>query len=492
MKKLLCAVLVLALLALPICAFSAGAANTEGERVTSGSNVERQNYNNSNWASTVLSYLVETTKGELMRVQADPYEGKYYVEYYDADYHFLRAFAVKAELPRFGGFYATESNYYILSGQNNPDESPKVECFRVTKYDLNWNRITSVGLYDCNTYIPFDAGSARMTHSGKYLLIRTCHEMYKSSDGYHHQANVTIQVDTNAMKITDSFTDVMNSGVGYVSHSFNQFIRVEDDHIVAVDHGDAYPRSIVLIRYPSKVSSGQFYTWGCEVTNLQTFPGQIGANYTGASVGGFEISGSSYLVAYSSIDQNAAQAGSVRNIYVASMDKQSGKVTVRQITHLAEKDASVSTPHLVKIGENSFVLLWSRNGDVYYTELNGKGEAVGKTYCIKGASLSDCVPLVTNGKLVWYTYQGSEILFYEIDTEDLSENNRNGTYALGDVDGSGTIDATDYLFVKRYVLGLCALSDAQLAAADVSKDGVIDSTDYSMVKRHVLQTFHIG
>ena len=33
--------------------------------------------------------------------------------------------------------------YYIVSGQNNPDELADVECFRITKYDKNWNRITS-------------------------------------------------------------------------------------------------------------------------------------------------------------------------------------------------------------------------------------------------------------------------------------------------------------------------------------------------------------
>ena len=45
---------------------------------------------------------------------------------------------------------------------------------------------------------------------GKYLVIHTSHEMYQTSDGYNHQANVTIQVDTETMTITDSFTKVMN------------------------------------------------------------------------------------------------------------------------------------------------------------------------------------------------------------------------------------------------------------------------------------------
>ena len=146
----------------------------------------------------------------------------------------------------------------MLTGQSNPNEDDNVEVFRITKYDKNWNRISSCGLFGANTYIPFDAGSARMTTVGDYLFIRTSHEMYKSSDGYHHQANVTIQVKMSTKEVTDSYTGVMNVNYGYVSHSFNQFICAEGNNIVAVDHGDAYPRSVVLINYPKDVTNGTF------------------------------------------------------------------------------------------------------------------------------------------------------------------------------------------------------------------------------------------
>ena len=66
------------------------------------------------------------------------------------------------------------------------EESADVEVYRITKYDKDWNRISSAGLYDCNTTVPFDAGSARMDSAGDYLFIRTCHEMYQSSDGRNH------------------------------------------------------------------------------------------------------------------------------------------------------------------------------------------------------------------------------------------------------------------------------------------------------------------
>lgn len=51
------------------------------------------------------------------------------------------------------------------------------------------------------------------------MIIHTCHEMYKSDDGYNHQANVTIQVDIDKMKITDSYTGVMDQRGSRILHN---------------------------------------------------------------------------------------------------------------------------------------------------------------------------------------------------------------------------------------------------------------------------------
>lgn len=184
----------------------------------SGKNVNAQSYNN--YSSTVKSYLTECSDGSLMRVQANAVSGKILVEYYDSAYNLKSTKLVDSELSIFGGFYSTDTNYYILSGQTNYNEDDSVEVYRITKYDTDWNRISSCGLYGENTYIPFDAGTARMISSGNYLLIRTCHEMYASSDGKHHQANVTIQVDMNTMTVTVNIQGLWIAGYGYVSPFF--------------------------------------------------------------------------------------------------------------------------------------------------------------------------------------------------------------------------------------------------------------------------------
>lgn len=392
----------------------------------SGSNVNSQNYYN--YDNTIKSYLTSDGNGGLMRIQADAVSSKILIEYYDTSYNFKSSKTINNELPIFGAFYETTSNYYILSGQINSEESDSVEVFRLTKYDKNWKKKSSCSLYGANTYIPFDAGSARITTSGKYMLIRTAHEMYMSDDGYHHQANVTIQVDMDNMKITDYFTDVMNSSYGYVSHSFNQFIKTEGNNIIAVDHGDAYPRSIVLIKYNTDFTTGSFvpdyyYDDGCTTVDMMVFPGSIGQNYTGATIGGFEISDSSYIVAGNATEQTNNFYGNTRNVFVAVASRDTGKgigtPTIKWITSYAEGKESTNTPHLVKISNSKFILLWSQGEKVYYTQLDGKGNKVGSIYSIEGA-LSDCVPYQLNGKIIWYTWDDEMMTFYEINTSNLA------------------------------------------------------------------------
>ncbi len=395
----------------------------------SGSNANEQNY--SRWAFTIQSYLVENDNNGFMRVQADAVENKILVEYYDTNYNLTETKLIKAELPIFGAFHATDDNYYILSGQTNPNEDNNAEVYRITKYSKDWNKISSCGLYGANTTIPFRAGSARITTDGNYMFIRTCHEMYQSSDGLNHQANVTIQVDMNAMEITDSYTEVMNSGYGYVSHSFNQFIKTENNNIIAVDHGDAYPRSITLIKYNTDFTGGTFtpdYYTKCDVFDIFSFSGGIGDNDTGASIGGFEISDSSYLVAGNSVDQINNFNGNTRNIFVTSTNKTTNATTINWITDYKEGEITTSTPHLVKINNNKFILLWTaindetdnENTKICYTQLDGLGNIVGDIYFMEG-ELSDCVPLLQNEKIIWYTWKDEAITFYEINTSDISK-----------------------------------------------------------------------
>lgn len=57
---------------------------------------------------------------------------------------------------------------------------------------------------------------------------------------------------------------------------------------------------------------------------------------------------------------------------------------------------------------------------------------------------------------------------------------------LGDVDGTGIIDSTDYARIKAVFLNIFSLNEAQYIAADVDKNSAIDSTDYIKLKSRFL------
>ena len=389
----------------------------------SGSNVNDQDY--VQWSDTVKSYLTVCDNGNYMRVQSGAIKGKLLVEYYSSDFEPLSTKLIDNELPIFGAFYDSGNNYYVLSGQENPKQNDSLEVFRITKYDKNWNKIKSCGLYGANTTVPFDAGSARMTHSGDHLLVRTCHEMYKSSDGNNHQANVTIEVDMPSMTITDSYTGVMNVDYGYVSHSFNQFIKTDGNHIVALDHGDAHPRSAVLVKYNSDFTTGKFFpSYFEQVSNIDvvTYPEYTAGhyNYTGAAIGGFDVSSSSYIVAQSTVDLDYINTSETRNVYVSAVSKDLSTNKLNKITSYAEGTDSASAPQLVKINNNSFLLLWTRDTKVSCVKLNADGTVNGSIHTFEG-SLSDCQPVIKNGRAVWYVYDKNNVTFNSLNLSNLDD-----------------------------------------------------------------------
>ena len=402
-------------------------------------------HNYSRSASPIGSYLVDIGNGNMMRVQFDYDSSNIYVEYYDSQYNVTGVRQLAPELPIYGGFYSGSDAYYIVTGQKNEEESDTVECYRITKYDKNWNRIGSAGLYDCNTFLPFRAGCVRMTEADGYLFVRTSHQMYLSSDGLRHQANVTIQFDENKLVITDSYTDVMNSKYGYVSHSFNQFIKTEGNHLVAVDHGDAYPRSIVLTEYQTDFTNGQFISnmnyWKnpCKSTDLFEFTGEIGDNATGASVGGFEVTDSAYLVAANSINQEDTSDDrsrhDYRNVCIVGKSKRDGHTFVNWLTNL-EGDLSATTPYLVKINDNKYLVMWSYQkrsvGAIDYTYIDADGSQISPVYTMNGM-LSDCEPVYINDTVVWYTSDSDgNVTFYGVDSNGNALGSLNGLIYDGD------------------------------------------------------------
>ena len=456
----------------------------------SGSNVNDQDY--VQWSDTVKSYLTVCDNGNYMRVQSGAIEGKLLVEYYSSDFEPLSTKLIDNELPIFGAFYDSGNNYYVLSGQENPKQNDSLEVFRITKYDKNWNKIKSCGLYGANTTVPFDAGSARMTHSGDHLLVRTCHEMYKSSDGNNHQANVTIEVDMPSMTITDSYTGVMNVDYGYVSHSFNQFIKTDGNHIVALDHGDAHPRSAVLVKYNSDFTTGKFFpSYFDKVSNIDvvTYPEYTAGhyNYTGAAIGGFDVSSSSYIVAQSTVDLDYINTSETRNVYVSSVSKDLSTNKLNKITSYAEGTDSASAPQLVKINNNSFLLLWARDTKVSCVKLNADGTVNGSIHTFEG-SLSDCQPVIKNGRAVWYVYDKNNVTFNslnlsnldDIKTVDVKTGHDYETKYASKTDGTVTQTCKSCGYVNKFTVPTSTTVYWRTDLSNTSFSSVLSKTQFSV------------
>ena len=456
----------------------------------SGSNVNDQDY--VQWSDTVKSYLTVCDNGNYMRVQSGAIEGKLLVEYYSSDFEPLSTKLIDNELPIFGAFYDSGNNYYVLSGQENPKQNDSLEVFRITKYDKNWNKIKSCGLYGANTTVPFDAGSARMTHSGDHLLVRTCHEMYKSSDGNNHQSNVTIEVDMPSMTITDSYTGIMNVDYGYVSHSFNQFIKTDGNHIVALDHGDAHPRSAVLVKYNSDFTTGKFfpsyYEKGGNI-DVVTYPEYTSGhyNYTGAAIGGFDVSSSSYIVAQSTVDLDYINTSKTRNVYVSAVSKDLSTNKLNKITSYAEGTDSASAPQLVKINDNSFLLLWARDTKVSCVKLNADGTVNGSIHTFEG-SLSDCQPVIKNGRAVWYVYDKNNVTFNslnlsnldDIKTVDVKTGHDYETKYASKTDGTVTQTCKSCGYVNKFTVPTSTTVYWRTDLSNTSFSSVLSKTQFSV------------
>ena len=374
-------------------------------------------YNEWNWTEVSKSYMY-SKDGKPVRVEA--LSDKVIVEFFSPEFNLDSSKNINLELPVFGGFFCGKDALYIMFGQNNTGNSDTAEVVRIVKYDFNWNRLGSVSYYGENTSIPFDAGASDFAEYGNILYVRTCHEMYSG-----HQANMTFAINISNMTGISSYTEVMNIGIGYVSHSFNQFIRIDGDKIVAVDHGDAHPRSVVLGQYPSSASEGRVDEWSYQYVNLLGTPGNSGANFTGTSLGGFEVSQNNYLVAVSKVayDDNFT-SNKVRNVSVliqpkGNFDTASTK-EVKFTSYAEGSGKGCANPYLVKVSDNVFVLMWEdldttsagvNNAALTNTfeavVIDGNGNKLSDIKTFTGA-LSDCQPIAFGGNVYWYGAGKSE------------------------------------------------------------------------------------
>lgn len=390
--------------------------------------VESNHANNDNtlypyfprWRDTVRSYMIENKDGTISVINGNK---DVTIETYDSHYTLLSQNKIPYELPLFGGFYGGKDYHYIAFGQSNEGENNSQEVIRIVRYDKNFKPIDSVSVKGGESYtvVPFSSAAGRMAQAGDELVFHTSRKRYKTSDGLNHQSQLTMIIDTQTMQVTN---DLGRFQKNHVSHSFDQYVLFDNNDHVLLDHGDAYPRSIVL----SKESGGDY-----KEVDLFNIPGAIGANCTGVSIGGFEASSSHYIALMNTIDHSLVKEYTSfhmvglerdqRDIIISVVPKNNltnhavEQITLKQYTG-TNKNGSI--PHLVKITDNQFMAMWQeydqldRVGDLQYVMIDGQGKLASEIKSIKHFKLSTNQPVLIGGKVTWYVDTKGMRTFYTI------------------------------------------------------------------------------
>lgn len=372
------------------------------------------------WGSVITSYLLNNKDKTISVIEAN---NLVTIETYNEQYNLIAKKSIEYELPIFGGFYSGEKYNYIAFGQDNYEENDDKEVIRIVRYDKNFKRIDSVSIKggESITVGPFNAGSGRMAEYGNRLVFHTSRIRYTTEDGLNHQSQLTIIVNTSTMKVTN---DLGRFQSNHVSHSFAQYVLFDNDAHVLIDHGDAYPRSIVLHK-----EKGKYYS----EADLFKIPGKIGANCTGVSVGGFEISSANYIVAMNTIDHSLVSDYTSydmigleidqRDIILCILPKNNiDSTSVKQaiIKKYVGSDKNASIPQLLKISDDKLMVMWQEYdnynilGDLKYVLIDKDGNTTSEIKTIKKFKLSKGNPIVVNNKIIWYVNENGIRIFYSI------------------------------------------------------------------------------
>lgn len=386
----------------------------------------------SRWALPVKSFMTVGENDTYIIVETKNNDGieTVTVQTYDTQYNLQNVKTLPRELSIFGTLYEGERYNYIAYGQENPNEENK-EVIRVVKYDKAFNRIAAVSIqgHDISTTIPFHAAKASMFEQNGQLVLHTSRERYMSDDGLNHQSQLTIVIDTVNMRIVN---DTSLFQKNHVSHSFDQYVLFDGQQHVLLDHGDAYPRALVIHK-----GDGHTYV----EKEIIDIPGSTGANQTGVSIGlgGFMQTNDAYVLLYNEIDHSKAMSYSssdirganihMRDIQFASVSKNLQRVTTNTIVSYTKNETvRASLPLFVPIEQNKYVVMWQESEKlqnsrynyyepkrIKYVTINAQGEKLTDIYTKENMYLSYMQPLYNEGKIHWYINDDTYKYFYTVD-----------------------------------------------------------------------------
>ncbi len=219
------------------------------------------------------------------------------------------------------------------------------------------------------------------------------------------------------------------------------------------------------------------------------FSGATGQNYTGATLGGLQLSDNEVLVAGSSIGKTEqTDSDKVANIFVISTDKTLKESKTQWLTdYTSDSKITVGAPQLVKIGPEQFLMMW--------TETDAKSQCVTKAVTLdslgnktseivtKDVQLSDCQPeLCSDGRVRWFASDGTVTKFYSIDPFRFADDER---VILGDANGDGMVDIRDVTAIQRHASEYQNVKSFK--AADVDGDKAVAVQDATLIQRYLAE-----
>ena len=384
-------------------------------------------------ASNTLSTAMAKIDGGYMLAERAR-NGNIVAAKYDENYQLLSSWEIPLELPLYGGIYLDTDYNFVVSGQKNTGEDDTLEVIRITRYTSDWQRVDHVSVSGIRTRVPFDYGCLRFVRSGDHLFLRTARERYQDDEGVTHQTSLMLHIRISDMTLLEDLSGPTRPSEGYVSHSFDQYLLLDGDTLLAADLGDHTPRSVTLIQFRKEVGSS---TLAGKANTVDMLPigGTLGNNYTGVYMGGLSCSDTHYLVAGASVPQDVEnwKSGGQKNIFISAVPKNKLNSDAAKTIWITDYTAGENIPfpiiHLVQLDGQRNLLMWSEGSRGFCCCILGPdGNPVSEIFRHSG-KLNPCTPIFDGENVTWYT-TGSVIaddypidsspVFYTLDPEDLS------------------------------------------------------------------------
>ncbi|HBB72604.1 MAG TPA: hypothetical protein DCZ71_08395, partial [Ruminococcus sp.] len=370
----------------------------------------------------LTSHIMQREDGGLTIIECKNTGGRddALIQEYDTDNKLIRSLVIENpfDAPSFfiGFCDATKYNFLVFT-QNNDEEDDEKEIIRIIRYNKDWTEPMECRIKDIGaTSVGYK--QARMVEADKYLYFVSNRLEYFSlypGEIAQHQSNLVYAIDMETMERDEAGIAAL------VSHSFNQFIAIDDDYVYTADHGDISPRSIVEYRFNNNVSSTTNLRSATALDIVVKGHGQH-QNDTGVSIGGLEATGSGCILVGNSVIQSPeTETSAQRNIFVSVTNRAFTDVKQVWLTDYPEGSSiTPRTPQIVKVSSNVYTVMWEeKNNDTgsivtKYTAIDQYGNPLTeiKTTDLR---LSDCQPIVTKeGNVVWYVTENSKPILYQV------------------------------------------------------------------------------